>query len=516
MKITFRTKVLSVVLASCVVCTLSAIFVARYLVRENAERALLEKSSAIMSRIEEAKAYVGDLGILGQMFEETRIKYPDGNLPKEHKERLLKAVPIIVLFTMGYAGEKTDGYKFRIFSDQPRREEHRANAEEMEILRSFEQDPFLKEMVNKSDDGKFYAVTRPIRLDERQGCMMCHGSPSTSPWKNGKDILGYQMEDMKNGALRGAYTVMLNMKPVEDITSATTKQIAMGGAFFTSIALVVGLLLVRSPMNKLATVSKSLGSSGDEIADASTQMNEVSSNVASAANEAAASLEETVAAIEALSRIVTQNSESAREGADVAQVAEQTARQGQKEMKQLITAMGDIHKGSKKVGEITSLINDIAFQTNLLALNAAVEAARAGEQGKGFAVVAEAVRTLAQRTSSAATDISKLISESTETAEQGARLADSAGKVFDQIIDSISKVNQVTGSISAASEEQVQGISEISSALNQLDQTTQNNAMSADSSAQASEKLQDQAQRLKSLVDELSVVIQGGNPQGKA
>ena len=124
----------------------------------------------------------------------------------------------------------------------------------MEILRSFEQDPFLKEMVNKSDDGKFYAVTRPIRLDERQGCMMCHGSPSTSPWKNGKDILGYQMEDMKNGALRGAYTVMLNMKPVEDITSATTKQIAMGGAFFTSLALVVGLLLVRSPMNKLATL----------------------------------------------------------------------------------------------------------------------------------------------------------------------------------------------------------------------------------------------------------------------
>ena len=94
MKITFRTKVLSVVLASCVVCTLSAIFVARYLVRENAERALLEKSSAIMSRIEQAEAYVGDLGILGQMFEETRIKYPDGNLPKEQKERLLKAVPI--------------------------------------------------------------------------------------------------------------------------------------------------------------------------------------------------------------------------------------------------------------------------------------------------------------------------------------------------------------------------------------------------------------------------------------
>ncbi|NBO39662.1 DUF3365 domain-containing protein [bacterium] len=509
MKVTFRAKVLGVVLASCVVCTLSAIVVARYLVRENAERALLDKASAILSRIEEAKAYIGDLGVLNEMIEDSKKLYPDGNLPKDHKERLLKAVPIYVLFSMGYSGEKTDGYKFRVFAEQPRREEHRANQDEMELLKGFEQDPFLKEVVSKSPDGKFYSMTRPIRIDEKQGCLLCHGHPSNSPWKNGKDVLGYQMEDLKNGSLRGAYTVMLNMKPVDEITSTTTRQIAMGGAFFTGLALVVGLMLVRAPMNRLASVSKSLGVSGEEIAGASTQMNEVSSNVASAANEAAASLEETVAAIEALSRIVTQNSESAREGADVAQAAEQTARQGQKEMRELIGAMGDIHKGSKKVAEITSLINDIAFQTNLLALNAAVEAARAGEQGKGFAVVAEAVRTLAQRTSAAATDITKLISESTETAEQGARLADNAGRVFDAIIDSITKVNQVTTSISAASEEQVQGISEISTALNQLDQTTQNNAMSADSSAQASDKLQAQAQQLKSLVEELTAVIRG-------
>ncbi|MEY3901304.1 MAG: hypothetical protein RL189_610 [Pseudomonadota bacterium] len=515
MKLTFRTKVLSVIFASCVLCTLSAIFVARYLVHDNAEQALLEKSGAILSRIEEAQAYVGEMGVLTELIEQTKVKYPDGNLPKEHREKLLKAVPIYVLFTMGYSGEKTDGYKFRIFSDAPRREEHKATAEELEVLRTFEQDPFLKEVVEKSDDGKFFSMTRPIRIQEKQGCLLCHGHPSTSPYNNGKDILGYPMEDLKNGTLRGAYTVTLNMKHVDEITAVTTRNIAMGGALFTSIALIIGLVLVRTPMNKLWSVSRSLGSSGDEIAEASRQMNEVSSSVASAANEAAASLEETVAAIEALSRIVSQNSESARQGAEVAQSAESTARQGQKEIRELISSMGEIHKGSRRVGEITSLINDIAFQTNLLALNAAVEAARAGEQGKGFAVVADAVRTLAQRTSAAATDITKLISESTETAEQGARLADSAGKVFDSIIEAISKVNEVTSSISAASEEQVQGISEISSALNQLDQTTQNNAMSADSSAQASEKLQVQAEQLKMLVEDLSKVIQGGGTGGK-
>ncbi|MFZ9520173.1 MAG: methyl-accepting chemotaxis protein [Silvanigrellaceae bacterium] len=510
MKVNFRAKVLGVIFASCVVCTVSAIIVARYLVRENAERALLEKSAAILSRIEEAESYVGEMGILGEMIEQTKNKYPDGVFPKEHKEKLLKAVPIYVLFTMGYSGEKTDGYKFRIFSDAPRREEHRANDEEMELLKNFEQDPFLKEIVQKSDDGKFFSMTRPVRIQEKDGCLLCHGHPSTSPYKNGKDILGYPMEDLKNGSIRGAYTVTLNMKPVDEITTSTTRNIAMGGALFTSIALVIGLFLVRGPMSKLWEVSKSLGSSGEEISEASKQMNEVSSNVASAANEAAASLEETVAAIEALSRIVTQNSESARQGAEVAQVAETTARQGQKEMQELISAMGEIHKGSKRVGEITSLINDIAFQTNLLALNAAVEAARAGEQGKGFAVVADAVRNLAQRTSAAATDITKLISESTETAEQGARLADSAGRVFNSIIDAITKVNEMTSTISSASEEQVQGISEISSALNQLDQSTQNNAMSADSSAQTSERLRAQAEQVKILVEELSAVIQGG------
>ena len=121
MKLTFRTKVLGVIFAACVVCTASAIVVARYLVHENAEIALLEKSAAILSRIEEAQAYVGEMGTLGELIEQTKAKFPDGNLTKEHKEKLLKSVPIYVLFTMGYSGEKTDGYKFRIFSDAPRR-----------------------------------------------------------------------------------------------------------------------------------------------------------------------------------------------------------------------------------------------------------------------------------------------------------------------------------------------------------------------------------------------------------
>lgn len=150
MRVSFRIKILSVVLVSCVICTLSAIVLTRFLVRESGERALRDKASAILSRIEEAKNYVGDLGMHPQMIDETRLRFPDGNLPKEHKERLMKAVPILVLFNLGFSGEKSDGYRFRLFADQPRREDHRASVEELELLNAFGQDPFLPQIVQKS------------------------------------------------------------------------------------------------------------------------------------------------------------------------------------------------------------------------------------------------------------------------------------------------------------------------------------------------------------------------------
>lgn len=509
MRVNFRTKVLSVLLISCLVCTISAIVVTRQLVRANAEQALLEKSSAILSRIDEAKNYVGDMGVLGQLVEDTRLRYPDGNLPKEHKERLMKAVPILVLFTMGYAGEKVDGYKFRIFADQPRREEHRASPEELDVLKTFEQDPFRNEIVSKSADSRYYSVTRPIRLDERQGCLSCHGNPSRSPWGNGTDIFGYPMEDRKNGSLGGAYSVMVDMKPVDELLTKTTRQIALGGGFFTIAALIVGIFLVRSPMQKLNKFSKTLTSSGEELAEASRRIQDVSSGVATSVGEATVTLEETVVTLDSLARISSQNFDSANEGVTIAREAESVAKEGHKELGELVSAMERIQKDSRKAHETIGLINDIAFQTNLLALNAAVEAARAGEQGKGFAVVAEAVRTLAQKTTTAATDISELMSESTGAAENGTQVAQNAGRVLSDVMSAMSKVVQVTHTISAASDEQVRGFATLTAALNQMDQANQSHFVSAETSAEASQKLQAQAEQIKALVTELSEVIQG-------
>ncbi|HEY1079318.1 MAG TPA: methyl-accepting chemotaxis protein, partial [Bdellovibrio sp.] len=179
------------------------------------------------------------------------------------------------------------------------------------------------------------------------------------------------------------------------------------------------------------------------------------------------------------------------------------------EMGVLINSMKEISQDSKKISEIISVIDDIAFQTNLLALNAAVEAARAGEQGKGFAVVAEAVRTLAQRSALAAKDISNLIKSSVGRMESGGAQVEKSGAVLTEILNSINKVTHLNQEISTASSEQAHGISQISQAMNQMDQVTQVNAASSEEAAASAEELSAQAQSMTLVIHELVRVIRG-------
>jgi methyl-accepting chemotaxis protein len=176
------------------------------------------------------------------------------------------------------------------------------------------------------------------------------------------------------------------------------------------------------------------------------------------------------------------------------------AEQGGAVVSKVVVTMRDINESSRKIGDIISVIDGIAFQTNILALNAAVEAARAGEQGRGFAVVASEVRNLAQRSAEAAKEIKSLIVSSVERVDQGTALVDQAGKTMDEIVGSIQRVTGIVAEISAASVEQNTGVQQVGNAVNQMDAATQQNAALVEESAAAAESLKTQAQHLVKAV----------------
>ena len=283
-----------------------------------------------------------------------------------------------------------------------------------------------------------------------------------------------------------------------------------------AVTLCAGLAILALQMLTGAKISKSVGgiaerlqSSGSRVVESVQQMSEAGNGLSQNATQAAASLEETVAALEEMSSMVQMNSDNAKQAAALAVSSRDAAEKGEAEIKSLIMSMAEISGSSKKIEEIITVIDDIAFQTNLLALNAAVEAARAGEQGRGFAVVAEAVRALAQRSASSAKDISTLIKNSVGQVERGSKIADQSGEVLGTIVTSIKKVSDLNNEIAAASSEQTTGIQQISKAMNQLDQTSQSNAASAEEIAATSAEINSLANISQDLTVELNREVLG-------
>ena len=214
----------------------------------------------------------------------------------------------------------------------------------------------------------------------------------------------------------------------------------------------------------------------------------------------AANLEETAASMEELTSTVRQNAESARQANQLSIGAASVASQGGEVVGKVVTTMRDIEHSSKKIADIISVIDGIAFQTNILALNAAVEAARAGEQGRGFAVVASEVRTLAQRSANAAKEIKGLIETSVDKVADGSKLVNQAGATMGEIVASVQRVTDIMSEISAASQEQSAGIEQVNQTITQMDETTQQNAALVEEASAAARSMEDQAQALSESV----------------
>jgi methyl-accepting chemotaxis protein-1 (serine sensor receptor) len=250
----------------------------------------------------------------------------------------------------------------------------------------------------------------------------------------------------------------------------------------------------------LARVVGQVRSASDSIATGSAQIATGNADLSQRTEEQASNLQQTAASMEQLNSTVKNNADAARQANQLAGSASGAAEKGGAVVGQVVATMDDISASSRKIADIIGVIDGIAFQTNILALNAAVEAARAGEQGRGFAVVAGEVRNLAQRSAEAAKEIKTLIGTSVEKVEAGTRLVGEAGTTMDDVVAQVRRVADLIGEISAATIEQTTGIGQVSDAVTQLDQVTQQNAALVEESAAAADSLKQQAARLSETV----------------
>jgi len=258
-------------------------------------------------------------------------------------------------------------------------------------------------------------------------------------------------------------------------------------------------VLMKMSRNLRLTVTE-VHDTANAVTSISAQISERNGHLSARTEDQASSLEETASAMEQLTATVKQNAESAQEANVLAQEASDIATKGGEIVGEVVDTMNAIDESSRKIVEIVSLIDGIAFQTNILALNAAVEAARAGEQGRGFAVVATEVRNLAQRSSSAAREVKTLIDESVKKIHSGTRLVENAGSTMGDIVLSVKHVTEMVGSITSASNEQRIGIEEVNRAISLMDHVTQQNAELVEQAAGAVQILQDQAAHLNHAI----------------
>nr|BDT28358.1 methyl-accepting chemotaxis protein [Bacteriovorax sp. HI3] len=549
----FSTKILLIVGISCLICSGTSIGMALYFAHVDLKKGIEEKAATIHSRLEAATEFVALQGGLKPIVERMKGKYKsDSEMSDNDKLEVLKQVPIFAAMKIGAKDAEAEGYSFRVFSDEPRKKENMATDFELSIFKKFQENKELQKYVH--DDGESITVYKPVRLSESQGCMTCHGAPATSPWGNGKDILGYKMENWSDGKLHGVFAIKTDINKIAALREVDKNNLKtiLFGLIPIVVAIALAFTLIKGPLDNLKKVAEVLSGVSSNVASTSQQMKSNSTDLSQSNVEQTASLQQTAASLEEVGAMIKKTSDYAGSTSKASSVSREKAQKGSDIVEKMIHSMEEINHSNENIrseidhsnqefseivklihdiGNKTKVINDIVFQTKLLSFNASVEAARAGENGKGFAVVAEEVGNLARVSGEAATEISGMLDNSIQTVERivhdtkikvdklltegktkveyGSSVARDCGEILEEIVSNVKVTSDMALEISNASVEQSQGISEITKAMGQLDVVTQDNSHTSQELSNVADNLNNDAIELEKVVSDLLKTVNG-------
>jgi len=323
--------------------------------------------------------------------------------------------------------------------------------------------------------------------------------------------LAPQIISLSKGVTDSGWEEMKDTSSEIDSSIKNTTSLIIGIVVFSVIAgVLIGLFMAKIIIKPVTRVSAGLLSCAEQVSSGSSHVAASSQDLAQGASEQAASIQETSSSLEEMASMTNQNADNAGQANLLMKESSQIVQKASDSMEKLTASMGEISKASQETSKIIKTIDEIAFQTNLLALNAAVEAARAGEAGAGFAVVADEVRSLAMRTAEAAKDTSSLIEGTVKKVEDGTGLVTMSNKAFEEVSSSVNKGAELVGEIAAASKEQASGIDQVNKAVNEMDKVVQSNSANAEQSASSSEEMTAQAADMNNFVNELVLLVTGG------
>lgn len=422
---------------------------------------------------------------------------------------LYRTIPVVAAWKAIGEVAQREGYEFRIPKKHARNPKNTATPDEERILDLFETNG-LAEYFEVDAARNQIVLARPILLTS--DCLGCHGDPKNSPTHDGKDLVGFEMENWKVGEVHGAFVLKSSMEPIDKVVRA-----GMASTLLWTIPLSVGIVGLFSFLSRrmlirpLSQSIREIFEASENTASAASQISAASQALAEGAGNQAAALEQTSASLEEMSSMTKRNEAHARDAKEIAAKTRIAADAGLAEMKEMSEAVSAIRASGDNISEILKTIDEIAFQTNILALNAAVEAARAGEAGLGFAVVADEVRNLAQRSALAARETGDRIAESLEKSVRGVQVCGKVSERLSEIAQHARRADEIVAEIATASSEQSSGIVQINTAVSQMDRITQSNAAGAEEEASAAASLKHEALSLKRSVEDLVSRIGGEN-----